>query len=70
MWWTHFNEGVKLSQRVYATEIPERRDIVLSSSHPCDIEFWQAHKTLYPSDLAVKAGGSSSSPRPARKGSP
>ena len=52
-----FNEGVKLSQKVYATEIPEEADIVLSSSHPCDIEFWQAHKTLYPSDLAVKAGG-------------
>ncbi len=52
-----FNEGVKLSQKVYATEIPEEADIVLASSHPCDIEFWQAHKTLYPSDLAVKAGG-------------
>jgi nickel-dependent lactate racemase len=52
-----FDEGVKLSQKVYATEIPEEADIVLSSSHPCDIEFWQAHKTLYPSDLAVKAGG-------------
>ncbi len=52
-----FNEGVKLSQKVYATEIPEEADIVLSSSHPCDIEFWQAHKTLYPSDLAVREGG-------------
>lgn len=52
-----FNEGVKLSRKVYAVEIPEEADIVVSSSHPCDIEFWQAHKTLYPSDLAVKAGG-------------
>lgn len=52
-----FNEGVKLSKEVYAVEIPEEADIVVSSSHPCDIEFWQAHKTLYPSDLAVKAGG-------------
>ena len=52
-----FNEGVKLSREVYAAEIPEEADIVISSSHPCDIEFWQAHKTLYPSDLAVKAGG-------------
>jgi len=52
-----FNEGVKLSKQVYAAEIPEEADIVLSSSHPCDIEFWQAHKTLYPSDLAVKEGG-------------
>ena len=52
-----FHEGVLLSEKVYAVEIPEEADIVLSSSHPCDIEFWQAHKTLYPSDLAVKAGG-------------
>jgi nickel-dependent lactate racemase len=52
-----FHEGVKLSREVYAVEIPEEADIVISSSYPCDIEFWQAHKTLYPSDLAVKAGG-------------
>ena len=52
-----FNEGVELSKKVYSTEIPEEADIVISSSHPCDLEFWQAHKTLYPSDLAVKAGG-------------
>lgn len=52
-----FDEGVKLSKEVYAVEIPAEADIVVSSSHPCDIEFWQAHKTLYPSDLAVKAGG-------------
>jgi nickel-dependent lactate racemase len=52
-----FNEGVELSKKVYSIEIPEEADIVLASSYPCDIEFWQAHKTLYPSDLAVKAGG-------------
>ena len=52
-----FNQGVALSKDVYATEIPEEAHIVVSSSHPCDLEFWQAHKTLYPSDLAVKAGG-------------
>ncbi len=52
-----FAEGVKLSKQVYAVEIPEEADIVIAGSHPCDIEFWQAHKTLYPSDRAVKAGG-------------
>lgn len=52
-----FRVGVKRSAQVYEVAIPEEADIVLSSSHPCDIEFWQAHKTLYPSDLAVKAGG-------------
>ena len=52
-----FNQGVELAREVYSAEITEEADIVLSSSHPCDLEFWQAHKTLYPSDLAVKAGG-------------
>ncbi len=52
-----FDAGVELSRAVYAVEVPEEADIVVSSSHPCDLEFWQAHKTLYPSDLAVKAGG-------------
>jgi len=52
-----FTEGVKLSRQVYAVTIPEPADIVIAGSHPCDIEFWQAHKALYPSDRAVKAGG-------------
>ena len=52
-----FRVGVKRAAQVYEVLIPEAADIVLSSSHPCDLEFWQAHKTLYPSDLAVKAGG-------------
>jgi nickel-dependent lactate racemase len=52
-----FNAGVELSRQVYSVSIPEEADIVVSSSHPCDLEFWQAHKTLYPSDLAVKEGG-------------
>lgn len=51
-----FRAGVAKSREVYDCPIPEEADIVLSSSHPCDLEFWQAHKTLYPSDLAVKAG--------------
>lgn len=52
-----FDAGVALARAVYAVELPAEADIVVSSSHPCDLEFWQAHKTLYPSDLAVKAGG-------------
>lgn len=52
-----FAEGVKLARQVYGVTIPEQADIVIAGSHPCDIEFWQAHKTLYPSDRAVKAGG-------------
>jgi lactate racemase len=52
-----FNAGVELAKEVYSVELPEVADIVVASSFPCDIEFWQAHKALYPADLAVKAGG-------------
>jgi nickel-dependent lactate racemase len=52
-----FRAGVEKAIEVYAIHLPEEVDIVLSSSHPCDLDFWQAHKTQYPSDLAVKPGG-------------
>ena len=52
-----FRAGVEKAVEVYAVELPGEADIVLSGSHPCDLDFWQAHKTQYPSDLAVKAGG-------------
>jgi len=52
-----FQAGVELARAVYAVAVPAEADIVVASSHPCDLEFWQAHKTLYPCDLAVKAGG-------------
>ena len=52
-----FRAGVLKSREVYEIQVPEAADIVLAGSHPCDLDFWQAHKTLYPSDLAVKAGG-------------
>ncbi|MBE0556392.1 MAG: nickel-dependent lactate racemase, partial [Proteobacteria bacterium] len=52
-----FRAGVEKAVEVYAVPLPGEADIVLSSSHPCDLDFWQAHKTQYPSDLAVKPGG-------------
>lgn len=52
-----FRAGVTLSRQVYGVPLPSQSDIVIAGSHPCDIEFWQAHKALYPADLAVKEGG-------------
>ncbi len=52
-----FRAGVKQALAIYAVELPQEADVVLASSYPCDLDFWQAHKTQYPSDLAVKAGG-------------
>src|SRR5512142_2430430 len=50
-------DGVQVSQQVYGVPLPGQADIVIAGSHPCDIEFWQAHKSLYPAEIAVKDGG-------------
>lgn len=52
-----FRAGVELSRRVYGVQVPRLADIVVAGSHPCDIEFWQAHKTLYAAELVVRSGG-------------
>jgi nickel-dependent lactate racemase len=52
-----FRRGVELSRRVYGVSVPRLADIVIAGSHPCDIEFWQAHKTLYAAELCVRPGG-------------
>jgi nickel-dependent lactate racemase len=52
-----FRHGVTLSQQVYGVEMPALADIVIAGSHPCDIEFWQAHKTLYAAERCVKENG-------------
>ncbi|KUO61727.1 MAG: hypothetical protein APF84_15155 [Gracilibacter sp. BRH_c7a] len=52
-----FRQGVTASRQLYGVEAPGRTPIVLASSYPCDIEFWQAHKTLYPCDMLVESGG-------------
>lgn len=49
--------GVEVSKCVYGVALPGLADIVVAGSHPCDIEFWQAHKSLYPADMAVREGG-------------
>lgn len=50
--------GAVVSREVYGIALPAKADIVIAGSHPCDIEFWQAHKSLYSAQLAVKPGGS------------
>jgi len=52
-----FRAGAALSRRVYGVRVPGPCDIVLAGSFPCDIEFWQAHKTLYPAERIVRPGG-------------
>ncbi|WP_127721365.1 nickel-dependent lactate racemase [Clostridium sp. AWRP] len=50
-------EGVKLSAEVYGTKISELADIVVVSSSPCDIDYWQAEKGLVSAYFCVKQGG-------------
>ena len=52
-----FREGVKLSREIYGVTIREKTDIVVASSYPCDLEFWQAHKALYACEAVVKENG-------------
>jgi lactate racemase len=49
--------GVAVSSQVFGVPLAGQADIVIAGSHPCDLEFWQAHKSLYPADQAVKEGG-------------
>jgi nickel-dependent lactate racemase len=52
-----FRLGVELSRSVYGVQVAEKTDIVVAGSHPCDIEFWQAHKTLYAAEQCVRQNG-------------
>ncbi|NLU09286.1 MAG: hypothetical protein GXW91_13970 [Clostridiales bacterium] len=53
---TH-RKGSKLSEQVYGTKIPELADIVVVSSNPCNIDYWQAEKGLVARYFCVKRGG-------------
>jgi len=38
--------GVEICKKIYGVKIPEKADIVIASSYPMDISFYQASKTL------------------------
>ena len=52
-----FRKGTELSRQVYGVPYRVTPDIVLVNSWPCDIDFWQAHKAMYPGQIMVKPGG-------------
>jgi len=52
-----FLEGVKLARKIYGVHYREIPDIVLANSCPCDLDFWQSHKSQYPAQRMVKPGG-------------
>lgn len=52
-----FGAGVRLAREIYGVSYSEIPDIVLANSHPCDLDFWQSHKSMYPAQRMIKPGG-------------
>jgi len=52
-----FRKGVKMAAQIYCPKIPELADIVLVSSYPADLEYWQASKPVDYACLGAKKGG-------------
>lgn len=50
-------KGINESRKIYEVSVPSLADIVISSSYPADLEFWQGEKGLFSADLAVKENG-------------
>jgi nickel-dependent lactate racemase len=49
--------GVDMAEESFKVSIPEKADIVVVSSYPADIDWWQAGKGVISSYFAVKDGG-------------
>lgn len=49
--------GVKIAKKVFGVPIKKPVDILISSSFPYDIDYWQCEKALISAYFAVKKGG-------------
>lgn len=52
-----FKTGVEMAKDIYGVFYHETPDIVLANSYPCDLDFWQSHKSQYPAQRMVRVGG-------------
>lgn len=52
-----FEKGVQYAKQVYTRKVPNLADIVIVSSFPASIDYWQSGKTLDYAQLAVKKRG-------------
>ena len=50
-------EAVKMVEKIYIQEVPVEADIIIASSYPADIEYYQGIKGLFASYRTVKKGG-------------
>jgi nickel-dependent lactate racemase len=54
---TCFAAGIECARQIYGVAYHETPDIVVANSYPCDLDFWQSHKSLYPAQRMIKPGG-------------
>jgi nickel-dependent lactate racemase len=54
---TAHRRGIAHAKQVYSVPLPGLADITVSSSYPCDLDYWQGLKGLFSADLATKVGG-------------
>ena len=52
-----FNEGVGTARQVFCQNVNELADIIVFSTYPADIDYWQAMKALDFAHVGVKKGG-------------
>lgn len=50
-------KAVELAAPIWVQPVPIMPDIVVISSHPADLDYWQGVKALYAAELVVKRGG-------------
>lgn len=50
-------QAVALAEKIWQVPVPGLADIVIASSYPADIDFWQANKGLFAAEHVVKRGG-------------
>jgi nickel-dependent lactate racemase len=49
--------GVETARKSFGVSFPALADVVVVSSYPCDIDYWQAEKGLISAYFAVRKGG-------------
>ena len=54
---TAHREGARISRNAFSVEMPALADVVVVSSYPADLDFWQALKGVTAAYFAVKPGG-------------
>lgn len=50
-------EAVRFAEPIFCPRIPKKADIVVASSHPADLDYWQALKGVAAGSQTLKKGG-------------